>query len=111
MCSEQRDTAGLQWVTHMEGWHYVAGETVKHALKQRAEAPPLLLCCVQKCHLQCGVPLEQSARLAAHTVDECKKYAANANYELSDATATPLKLVSRRVSEWASEGASEGPSE
>jgi hypothetical protein len=51
----------------------------------------------QKCHLQCGVPLEQSGRLAAHTADKCKKYAAsNSSYE-ADAAGAPIKLVSGAV--------------
>ena len=39
------------------------------------------------------MPLEISAKLASHTADEAKRYAANTSYELSDVTATPLKLV------------------
>jgi len=50
-------------------------------------------CLLQKCQLQCGVPLEHSGRLAAHTTDECKKYAgSNSSYE-ADAAGAPIKLV------------------
>ena len=48
---------------------------------------------LQKCALQTAVPIEVSARLAQHTVDEAKRYAANSSYEMSDITAAPLKLV------------------
>lgn len=47
----------------------------------------------QKCALQTAVPIEVSARLAQHTVEEAKRYAANSSYEMSDMTAGPLKLV------------------
>lgn len=38
------------------------------------------------------MPLEHSGRLAAHTVDEAKRYAANSSYE-ADAAWAPIKLV------------------
>lgn len=49
---------------------------------------------MQKDALQCGIPLPLSAKLAAHTVEEAKRYSANNTYELSDTTASALKLVS-----------------
>lgn len=48
----------------------------------------------QKCALQAGVPIEASARLAQHTVEEAKRYSTNCTYELCDTTAAALKLVS-----------------
>ena len=42
--------------------------------------------------MQLGL-LALSAMLASHSVDEAKRYSANACYELRDDTATPLKLV------------------
>ena len=57
----------------------------------------LLLPChptLQKDALQTGVPLELSARLAAHTTEEAKRYSGNSCYESSDVAAVPLKLVS-----------------
>jgi len=47
-----------------------------------------------KCALQAGVPLEASAWLAQHTLDEAKRYSSNSSCELSDITAAALKLVS-----------------
>jgi hypothetical protein len=49
---------------------------------------------LQKCALQAGVPIEASARLAQHTVEEAKRYSTNCTYEMSDITAAALKLVS-----------------
>ena len=49
---------------------------------------------LQKDLMQTGVPLELAAKLASHTVDETKRYAANTCYELSDSSAMPIKLVS-----------------
>lgn len=42
------------------------------------------------------MPIEASARLAQHSVEEAKRYSTNCMYELSDITAAPLKLVSER---------------
>jgi hypothetical protein len=47
----------------------------------------------QKCALQAGVPIEASALLAQHTVEEAKRYSTNCTYELCDTTAAALKLV------------------
>lgn len=44
---------------------------------------------LQKCGLQTAVPIKVSARLAQHTVEEAKRYAANSSYEMSDMTAAP----------------------
>lgn len=59
--------------------------------------PTLPLCAfaalLQKCALQTAVPIEVSARLAQHTVDEAKRYATNSTFEMADITAAPLKLV------------------
>lgn len=46
------------------------------------------------CFTDWRVPLEASARLAQHSLDEAKRYSTNSSYELSDVTAAALKLVS-----------------
>lgn len=49
---------------------------------------------LQKDLLQTGMPMEVLARLASHTVEESKRYAANVCYELNDSNGAPIKLVS-----------------
>jgi hypothetical protein len=80
-------TASRPNATFYDNTSYISLSKTYHQLTHNISFP------LQKDDTQLGL-LALSAMLASHSVDEAKRYSANACYELRDDTAAPLKLVS-----------------